>query len=303
MEPWGKLRMKNTFYNTGYFLKEVKTMIRINLLYHVLSAISISLIFFILSMVLSGWGVSSHVVEVLQREAEISVYCDENIDNSTALKLVEQIKTVEGVQEARVVDENEAYGRMEEILGKDARVLEFFDENPFSSFIEVKISLVEMDNILEELQFMSGIETVRDNREVLERLNSILDMLKVLGCLVVVAVSISTIVIISHIIRMGIYSNREQINTLRLLGAPEGFIVAPFLIQGLMLTIIGGIVATILASFLIQYIYTKMAGPLPFIPLPSSKELVSNLATIVMLVSLSIGAVGSLLGFLSSRNR
>ena len=301
LKGWYDLSMKNIFNNVGYFFKEVKTISKTNLLSNIFSLLSTGLIFFILAMIISGWWVSSRVVEVIQEEAEISVYFDESIGNTGASQLVERIKGIEGVREIRMVDENEAYGRMEKILGKDARVLEFFDDNPFSPFLEVKIHLEKLDSVLKSLNLTQGVEYVRDNSEVLDRIRSISVVLSLLGYLVIAAVGITTLVIISHIIRMGIQNNREQINTLRLLGAPDTFIASPFLLEGLLLTLGGGILAVILTAFVLKYVYAKTAGPLPFIPLPPFEELIRFLIILVMSLSAFLGIVGSLFGLSSAR--
>lgn len=296
--------MKTVLLNSGYFLKEVKTMIRLNFFSNSLTIFSTGLIFFILAMLISGWWVSNHVLNVVQREAEINVYLDEEIvDTDTAVtQMLERIKLIEGTREARVVDKDEAYNRMADILGKEARVLTRFDSNPFSSFIELKINLEEIDPVLETLNQMAGIEHVRDNRQVLDRLSNISGVLRLVGILVVVAVGISTLVIISHIIRLGISNNKEQINTLRLLGAPELFIAFPFVLEGLLLTLGGGILAVALAGFSINYLYAQMAGPLPFIPLPQRGELISGLMILIISLSASLGIFGSLLGLASVKD-
>ncbi|MDD4504041.1 MAG: permease-like cell division protein FtsX [Clostridiaceae bacterium] len=254
-------------------------------------------------MVISGWWVSNQVVEAIKGEAEINVYFKEELDVTGAIMLAESIRGIAGVREARLVDEDEAYSRMEEILGKEARVLESLDDNPFSPFIEVKIQMEGIDPVMGELGLMTGIEYVRDNREVLERLRSISGVLKVLGYLVVTAVGISTMVIISHIIRMGIYDNREQISTLRLMGAPEAFIAFPFLLEGLLITLAGGALASALSTFALRYVYAQLAGPLPFIPLPPREALISNLVILVMSLSTVLGIAGSFFGLSSAKRR
>ena len=296
--------MKTIISNANYFLKEVKTMIRLNLLSNILTFFSTGLIFFILAMIISGWWVSNHVVNVVQGEAEINVYLDEKIviTNSAVLQMVESIKGIEGTRTARVVDKEEAYHRMEEILGKEASVLTKFDDNPFNAFVELKINLEQIEPVLEKLNHMVGVEYVRDNRAVLDRLRNIAGVLRLVGFLVVVAVGISTLVIISHIIRLGISNNKEQINTLRLLGAPESFIALPFLLEGLLLTLGGGILAVVLAAFTIEYLFAQMAGPLPFIPLPPLEALVSRMVIVVLSLSAVLGIIGSLLGLPSSKN-
>ena len=114
---------------------------------------------------------------------------------------------------------------------------------------------------------------------------------------------ISTLLIISHIIKLGIYNNREQINTLRLLGASEIFIAFPFLLEGLLLTLGGGILASVLSTFTLKSVYAQMAGTLPFIPLPSLEVLLPGLVLLVISLSAVMGIVGSLFGLLSAKSK
>lgn len=288
--------------NIGYFFKEAKTVIRLNLLTNIVSILSTGLIFFILAMVISGWWVSSEVIEAIQGEAEMSVYFDESLNQAEVSRLVKQIKAVEGVREARIVDQEEAYNRMVEILGEEAQILKFFDDNPFSAFIEVKIHLEQINSVLESVVPMKGIEYVRDNREILDRLRHIASVLKLIGYLAAMAVGISTLVIISHMIRLGIYHNKEQINTLRLLGAPEVFIACPFVIVGMALTLGGGLLASAMSAFTLKGVYAQMTGPLPFIPLPPLETIVRKLGLFVILLSVSLGLIGSLAGIFSARS-
>jgi cell division transport system permease protein len=294
--------MKNFFYNLGYFLKEVKTIISLNLMSNVFSLLSTGLIFFILAMVVSGWWISSKAVETIKGEAEVSVYFNEGLDEAGVNELVDKVSKLQYVREARLVGREEAYGRMVKILGKEAKVLEYFEDNPFNPFIEVKIDIEGMDRIISELDYMLGIEYVRDNREVLERIGSIANALKILGLLVVTAVGISTMVIISHIIRMGIYENREQINTLRLMGAPDSFISFPFVLEGLLLTLGGGALASAMITILLRYLYSWVSGPLPFIPLPPVGSMVSQIIGLVMSMGFVMGVAGSCFGLASAKN-
>lgn len=258
------------------------------------------LILFIFGLVISGWRISNQFVDMLQKEAEISAYFEDNVDRHKALELANVIKEMDGVWDARFVDTNEAYQRMEEILGEEAYILELFDQNPFEAFIEVRIDLGKVDNVLEQLKYLKGIEYVRDNREILQQLESIANAMEALTYLMIAAVSVTTVVIISHMIRQGIYQNQEHIYTLRLLGAPDRFIGFPYLLVGLVLTIFGGALASVLITLLLKEAYGWIVGTLPFIPLPSLYELVMWPAAIIVGASITLGIIGSLFGLLST---
>jgi cell division transport system permease protein len=285
--------MANTFSNLGYFLKETKTTVRMNFVTKLFSVLSIMLVFFIFSMVLCGWWISSDIIETVQGEAEVNIYFTEALEKSSVQQLVGEVKGLEGVLDARLVDEDEAYERMEDILGKEADVLGMLDENPFSSFIEVRIHLEALDTVVGSIENMDNVEYMRDNREVLNNLISVSSFLKVLSYVVVAAAAISLLVILTHIIRLGVYNNREQINTLRLLGAKEAFISAPFIFESILLTLTGGILATALTVFLLKIFYSRISGPLPFVPLPSYGFMTANLMLVVLPLSMVLGAACS----------
>jgi cell division transport system permease protein len=294
--------MKNFLHNAGYFIKEAKTIFSLNFLSNILSIFSIGLIFFLLAMVISGWMVSTNVIEIIKGEAEISAYYNQSLNDSGTSQLISRINEIDGVRDVRLVNEDEAYDRMVDVLGKEARVLEVFDDNPFSSFIEVRINLEKIDSVINQLNNLQGIELVRDNKGILDRLGNIAGMLTYLSTLVLAAVGISTLLIISHIIKLGIYNNRDQINTLRLLGAPEIFIDFPFLIVGLLLTIGGGVLASVLSVFILKSVFYMMSGSVPFIPLPSFDYLVPKLIILLTTLSALLGIVGSTFGILSARS-
>lgn len=288
--------MKNAIYNIGYFLKEAKTLFKIDLMSNILSILSIGLIFFILSLVISGWDIMTFMIETIEREGEINVYYEEDLDLGGISRLIEDIKSVEGVGGVKLVDEEESYLRMKDILGDEAHILELFEDNPFSPFIEVQINIGESDTILSKLHEIQNISYIRDNKSVLDRLYDIVSLLKFIGILAVVAVGISTLMVVSHIIRQGIYNNRDQINTLKLLGAPQPFIDFPFLLEGLFLTLMGGLIASILLFLLLNYGYGQVEMAIPFIPLPPVDNLTHGIVRFNLIISGILGIFGSLLG-------
>ncbi len=292
--------MKNVFKNLGYFLKETVTILKLNFLSNIFSILSMGFIFLMLSMVVSGVWISSQMVELIEEEAEINVYFEENLDDDKVSKILSEIESITGVKEAAIIDKEKAYNRMVDIMGKDAGILNFFSHNPFSAFIEVKIDLEKMDLILEQIEEINNVEHIRDNQSVLNRLRSISNIIRVLGILIISAVGVSTLVITSHIIRQGIYNNKEQINTLKLLGAPESFIVLPFFLEGLILTLLAGIFAVIIGITGLKYLYIQTAGPLPFIPLPPLDTLVRGNIIMTLSVSIILGIVGSSFGLASA---
>ena len=295
--------MKTLLYNLGYFVSEAVRTIRLHPFSNLFSVIATGLIFFLLGMVIAGWFVGDQLIAKLNEEAEVSAYFSEVTDVTKQQTIVEAVKSLPSVLDAHYITEDEARSRMDEVLGEEAGILELFEKNPFEPFIEIRINLNDIDTVLANVRNLEGIDYVRDNREVLGQVKRFTEGFKLVGSLVIIAVGVTTIIIISHMIRQGIYNNREQINTLRLLGAPESFIGIPFILAGLLLTLAGGLLATISVVAIINIGFTQLGGLMPFIPLPSKLELVSNISLLLVGISLLLGMLGSMLGLTSIEAR
>lgn len=291
--------MKSFIYNLGYFVREAKKVIRLNLISNLVSILGTGLILFLLGMVLTGGSIGNRLVTVLSEEAQISAYFPADMTTEGAEQLKAQVLGLNGVREVRLVDKSEAQEKMKGVLGEEARILELFDHNPFEAYLEIGIEIGEVDAVTERISALDGIEYIRNNREVLVQLKGITSALTVLGYLVMAAVSITTVIILSHMIRQGIYNNREQINTLRLLGAPNGFISFPYISVGLFMTLAGGVLSVVLMVLLINGAYEHMNGILPFLPLPSKEELITRMLVLLPVISLVLGLLGSWIGLSS----
>lgn len=294
--------MKNSMANLGYFFKEAGRIFRSNMLSNIFTFLGTVLILLMLASVIAGWSIASRLVKMLEEEAEISAFYQDNLDQNEALALAEDIGKLDGVWSSRLVDESEAYERMEEILANDAAILELFEKNPFKSYIEIRINPGQMDSIIEKVGNMQPIDFVRDNRSVLESVNSIIKWINAIGYLIIAAVGITTVIIVSHMIRQGIYNNRDQIKTLRLLGASKLFVGFPFICVGLMITVLAGIIAASVMTLGVHYGYRAMGGAIPFIPLPPENNLILGVVLTLMGVSIILGIVGSLFGLSSIKD-
>lgn len=288
--------MKNTFY----YIKESIRIIRNSPLSNLFSFLGTTLILFLLGLVVGLWGVCNQLTDLLQDEAEISAYFDKDVRNTD--ELLHIIQQIDGVWDVRLVNQQEAHGQMERILGEESDILGLFDENPFEAYLEVKINIDKMDSVIMQLSNIKGINYVRDNQDVLKQIDGISKAIEILSYLVIAAVSITTLVIISHMIRQGIYQNRDQINTLLLLGAPNKFINSPFILVGFLLTFGGGIAATLLINILISQSYLLIDQTIPFMPMPPKNQLVYGLSVFLLSVSAALGILGSLFG-LSTINK
>lgn len=278
--------------NIGYFLSEVKTIFVLNGFSSALSMVSLTLIFFVVLLAVSGWQVSTDLVNSLQNQAEISVYYGDSISGSSVEGLEKSIRSIDGVKNVTAVTAKEAYGNMSQILGPDASVLSNFEQNPFDGYLEVNIAIDKLAPILKAVEKTAGVDYVRDNQTVLEKLRNIANVVTTLGIIIAIAVSASTFIITSHIIREGVHSHRDQINTLKLLGAPDWFIYSPFIIEGVLLTTVSGVASGALYGVFVNRFDRFVSDSIPFLPAVNIAAIVQS-SVIGMLIASAIMGFGA----------
>ncbi len=291
--------MKIFLRNIGYFLKEVKKIIGLNVVTNIISIISTSLILFVLGIVLCGLMISNELVDKLEKEAEVSAYLDKGLSEAKVNELIHTLNSFDGIFKVTLIDEETAYLRMEEVLGEEAKILNLLNENPFSPYLELGIELDSMENVFLELSQLEGIEYIRDNKEMLHKLNGLTKGISIISLFILIAVGITTVVIIAHLIRQGIYNNKDQINTLILLGAPNSYINFPFILSGLLPTLVGGVLSSTFVTLLLHKGYEKLRSLIAFLPLPIKEEMSIQISLRLIILSAILGLLASFIGLLS----
>ena len=315
--------MKRRMDNAIHHLREAGILFQSNLLSNLMSLLSTTLVFLFLAMILAGWRTTGHWVGLIRSGAEIQIFHRIADASSTAENgnaegspssaaedaaivdpdvLAKEISGIKGVEAVIFVNAEEARKRMTELLGGESDAMAQFGENPFRPFLEARIRLEDMNAVLSAVSALQGVESVRDNRSILEMLIGLENALRALGLALGIAVGIFTLVLLSHIIRTGVIHNREQIRTLRLLGAPEFHIAFPFFLLGLFVSAGGALLAAGLISGAITLFWMKMTSPLPFLPLPAPQTLQAGLFGILGGIGVLLGLLGTASGLLSARN-
>lgn len=289
--------MGNKKNNLPYFFKEVFVVIKGDISSNVMSVISLAFIFFIVTIVFSTSINLQTLISNLKDEAEISVFYQENTDLDT---LKNNLSLIDGVKNISFVNEDQAKKEMIETLGEDSKIIDLFEYNPFSPYIEVNIELEKLSSVSADIKEIENVTYLRDNKEILQKLENIMSLISIFGFFMLIAISITTVFVTSHLIRQGIYINREAIGTLKLLGAPSKFIFLPYLLNGLFMTFISGLLSLALTFFTVRYAFNMFLSTISFIQLSTFNEHIILLGIFTILLSILLGVLGSLIGIKST---
>ena len=281
-----------------YFLRKALENIWINpfLSLVTLSTIAISmLILGLFSLIYLNVQQSLHQ---MGGELQITAYLQETISSEQAEVLRSKVADWPEVEGITYISKEQALARFRSQLREYAGILEGLKENPLPASLELTLmpQYGRSGNIKElstRLGRLPGVADVQYGRKWMAKLRVFVEVMKLVGITVGGLLLIATIFVISNTIRLTFYSRREELEIMRLVGATDFFIKAPFLIEGLLHGLGGALLAAGGLSLLILFLFSHLDLPLRLAVMAGSLPTGQLLAGFLGL-GLLLGVLGSM---------
>lgn len=240
-------------------------------------------------------SITKHIEDVLT----VVVFIDKNVDAEQTEILKDKVKQNSNVLESSF--EYKSKDDMKEQLSANEdlkNVLNTLDENPLQATIVFKVKDVKKINeTADEVKNIEGVDQVKYGESLASKLVSMLEVIRNACIITVIALIAVTIFLISNTIKITIFSRRQEISIMRLVGTSNTVIKLPFLVEGFILGVIGSIIPVLLTIFGYMFLYDYVGGNLF-----SDLIILVRPETIVYTASLVLIIVGGLVGMFGSLN-
>ncbi len=222
---------------------------------------AISIITICISLVLLGvFAVisinASRFIELLRSKIELEAFLVEPVGRERVGDLVNKVLSTEGVDSLIYVSKEDASEIFKKDFGEDIENVLDFNPLPPSFKIYIKPehrTLAGVDRIYNTLMKIRGIDEITYRRDLLELIDRRTKAINNITLGLGVLISISAVLLVSNTIRLAIYAKRKIIRTMELVGATTTFIRLPFLIEGMVQGVVGGLFASGLLYLLLEY--------------------------------------------------
>ena len=271
-----------------------------------LSVATISVMFLVLFLIeglLMFSVVTKVLVDTLKDKIDISVYFTKGTTEAQILDVQSRLQAMPEVKTAEYISENEALSRFKTRYSDNPALLESIDQldqNPLKASLNIKAidpqqyqkitSFLEQDSLRE----ITDKITYYQNRSVIDRLGRIVSGIETGGLIASLVLAAIAVLIAFNTIRLAIYTSREEISIMKLVGATPGFVRGPYLLEGAMYGLIAAVV-----SIVIFYPMTLIAAPKLESLLPGINLAQYYIANIFQ-ISGTLIVIGVVLGIISS---
>jgi cell division transport system permease protein len=278
-----------------YLASEVGLGLRRNLLITIATVVTVTVSLALLGAGLLVQSQVSLAQDLFYGEVEISIWLEDDISESQRVSLENSLRENPEVSTVLYESKEDAYAQAQEIFSGQEEVLASIEPDFLPA--SFRVGLVDPERyFVVESQYLGspGVAEISDQRDVLERLFSIMDVFRNGAFAVAVLQLVAAAALISNTIRITAFARRQQIGIMKLVGATNWYIRLPFVLEG----VIAGVVGALLASGLLFVGQRALLGRLqeqvvfmPFIGTGAVLEVVP----VLVLVGGGLAAIASIL--------
>ena len=199
-------------------------------------------------------------IRELEGKSEIVVYIDESVSREDALALGDSIRRLDNIKSAEFVTKEQLFEYYLESLGDDAYVMEELrDDNPLRDSYQITMKDVSLHGeTVKALEALNGVAASSSMQEVSERLIQIRRVVHLISLTLVALLGAVSVFIIANTVKLAMFARKEEIAVMKMVGATNHFIRAPFVVEGMFL----GLCAALLAFFIQWGVYAYVTAQL-----------------------------------------
>ncbi|MEE3664351.1 permease-like cell division protein FtsX [Brenneria sp. g21c3] len=186
---------------------------------------------------------------------QLTVYLDKSLDDNAAQAVITQLQSEDGVEKVNYLSRNEAMGEFRNWSGFGG-ALDMLEENPLPAvaIITPKMTFQSEESLTtlrDRVAETQGVDEVRMDDSWFARLVALTSLVGQISATIGVLMVIAVFLVIGNSVRLSIFSRRETINVMKLIGATDGFILRPFLNGGAVMGFAGAVLSLILSQALV----------------------------------------------------
>ena len=294
--------MKMKISTFGYTIKQGIKNIWTNKMFSIASIATMAACIFMFGMFYAIVANFQHVVKDVESSVAITVFFDEGTTQDEIDEIGQKIAMRPEVSSFNFVSADEAWEeyKLEYFDGDEAAAASFGSDNPLSDKANYEIYMEDISQQSSLVSYLEGqdhISKVRQSEMVANTLTDFNRLVSIVSAVIIVILICVAVFLISNTVRTGIAVRREEIGIMKMIGATDFFVRAPFIVKGILIGLIGAVIPLCILYAMYGKIITYVASRfgflnnlLTFLPVQTVFEI---LVPVGLILGVGIGYIGS----------
>ncbi|MEI3438293.1 MAG: permease-like cell division protein FtsX [Blautia sp.] len=284
-----------------YTLKQGVKNIKRNMMFSIASVLTMSACILLFGVFYSIVNNVNNIAHKVEEEVPITVFFDEGTTDEQIQQIGALIQERPEVAQIQYEFADDAWEKMKKEYFGDTDVADGFkDDNPLVNSSNYQVYLKDISKqavIVAYIQTLDHVREVSQSEQAAKTLGSINKLVSGISIVIIVILLLISVFLISNTVSVGITVRKDEIGIMKYIGATDAFVRAPFLLEGMVLGVIGAAIPLVILYFAynsaVTYVLTRfnvLMGVVEFIPVG---RIYMTLLPIGLALGIGIGLLGS----------
>src|SRR5438034_7398696 len=234
------------------------------------------------------------ILDYTTEKVQVAVFLQDTISEADRTRLTTMLEQMPEVESVRYESKGEAYQRFLKIFQSEPAITHNVGKDAIPASFQVKLKDPSKFNVVAaRLSGQPGIESIRDNRDILSKFFAVARILRLGAFIAGVVVLLASATLIANTVRMGVFARRKRVGIMRLVGATNWFIRFPFLLEGAVEGLVGSVAAVVTLFILRRLFFNSFHNYILFWPVIPSSTLWWPYVPILCLIGVSVAIFSS----------
>ena len=243
----------------------------------------------------------NHFVSKVESEQGIQVFINNDATQEQIEEIKEKIMALDGVSTADFISKEQALNQMKERFGDKKDLLAGYEENNIfpPSYVVTLTDLTKSKEVQDKILTFENIKKITSKDETVSTLISLANGIKIVTGVILILLIIISVFIIANTIKLTVHARRKEISIMKYVGATNGFIRWPFIVEGMIIGVVASIISIAIVgtgySFLAEQMVNAQFMQVINMTLITFGDMFNSIIFVYMLLGIGIGAIGSVI--------
>jgi cell division transport system permease protein len=280
----------------NYLIGDAFKSLRRNKTISIASMITVLITFMVLGIFSIVAKDASLAIVGVESKVELKVFLTNDIKLIDKREIEVKLREQPGVKDVVYESKEQAYNNIQESMSESEGLLQGYtlSNNPFPEAYIVKLEDPSYaQDISEAVKDLEGVESVNDQQEIINTVQNVIKGVKIVGTILFVILIGVSIFLIMNTTKLTVYSRRREVGIMKFVGATDWFIRWPFIIEGMVIALLGALLSTIAVFVIYKAIFALIVSRMLMVNLVAPTYVFTNLLWKFGLGSIVIGGAAS----------